>query len=158
MTKLKEHSREICYEQWQSRRGEVVDPLLFVSTPNHHNHGSCYRPAARSLNHPQHHLRTHNITCAHTMSLAHTQYLSHHICHFFTITILRTHNLYLTIFGLTPAQPLSHSQSHTFLTHNLTPYSRKLNQHDRRPFLVCLEPLVPWCSCLQLGGGVVIVD
>ena len=137
MTKLKEHSREICYEQWQSRRAEVVDPLLFVSTPNHHNHGSCYRPAARSLNHPQYH-------CAHIILLAHTQYLSHHICHFFTITILRTHNLYLTIFG-------------TGLTHNLTQSSRELNQHDRRPFLVCPEPLVPWCSCLQLGG-VVIVD
>ena len=74
-----------------------------------------------------------------TISLAHPQYLSHHICHFFTITILRTHNLYLTIFG-------------TGLTHNLTQSSRELNQHDRRPFLVCLEPLVPWCSCLQLGG------
>ena len=113
---------------------------------------------AAAIDLPRAHSTTHNITCAHIITLAHTQCLSHLICHFFTITILRTYNLYLTIFGLTPAQPLSHSQSHTFLTHNLTLSSRKLNQHDRRPFLAFIEPLVHyWSSCLQLGE-VVIVD
>ena len=56
-----------------------------------------------------------------TISLAHTQYLSHHICHFFTITILRTHNLYLTIFGLT------HNLTHFSLTISHGPHENSTN-------------------------------
>ena len=122
MTKLKEHSREICYEQWQSRRGEVVDPLLFVSTPNHHNHGSCYRPAARSLNHPQYHLRTHNVYltlfvnssqlqyCAHIISIS--QYLVSR-----RLNLSLTHNL--THFSLTISPRPHENSTNTTVDHSL---------------------------------------
>ena len=120
MTKLKEHSREICYEQWQSRRAEVVDPLLFVSTPNHHNHGSCYRPAARSLNHPQYHLRTHNIYLTIFVISSQLQYCAH----MFSVS------QYLVSRRLN----LSHSQSHTVLTRT----------QPTRPSTI---PCMSWTTC-----------